>query len=579
MASIGNKYVPSEGNPDANLWIIGEAPGETEEFLGRPFVGNSGEKLDQVLGRAGINRKDVFLTNLCHYKPIANKFETVRGTSQLQEGLDELRLLLQNHKPNVIATLGNWPTYFLTNKTRISKKGIIGIGDWRGSILQYDPTHLGELNRVQKVIPTYHPSFVLRNPAGFVAFDLDIKRIVSDSQFPELNLPQYNIQIDPPNLEEYVERLLQLPYTASDIENVTGTAIVLCIGFSLSDTECVVITLGEAPSLRNRDAVQRILAGNVGKVFHYGMHDTNVLQCAGYTINNYSGDTIVQAHVLAPELPRDLAFLTSLLTRQPFYKDDGKQLFGGDAKSWSLKRAQRKLNDLCVYNGKDVCVTHSIYDTQLADLEKEGRSNYYSYRMELTHALLEIGNNGLYRDPKRTAIFRSSVRYERNKCAIFLCTLAGYKIRNIANKEMCKLLYDTLKLPKRYKTDRGTGKQSLTTDEDALIGLLTYCNGHIEKLKTDSARREWGKKREVIKLVLKIRGLSKLNESYFSVPVYSDGICRTIYKSAATETGRCANVKYVDKSGLNIQTTPRAKLEVPQHIVDDVEKELNGNQV
>lgn len=577
--SIGTTYVPSEGDPSSNLWIIGEAPGQSEEYLHRPFVGDSGEKLEQVLSRHGYNRKDAFLTNLCHYRPTNNIFETALKTSQLQDGLQELQELIHNHKPNVIATLGNWPTHYFTNKTRIVKGKIAGITDYRGSILQYATNYFGELNHVQKVIPTFHPSYILRNPIAFVPFDLDIKRIIGDSHYPELNLPTYDIKIDPPNLEEYVDRILSSNFTAADIENVTGTINILCICFTLSPTEVVVIPLGENPSVRNRDAVSRILASEtVGKCFHYGMHDVTTLRCAGYIVNGYNHDTIIQAHVIQPELPRDLAFLTSVLTRQPFYKDDGKQFFGGDIKGWSRKRNKQ---DLYVYNGKDGCVTHLINDIQIQDLAEDGRLKYYEYRMELQRTLLEIGDNGMYRDPKRTSLLQSSVLDERGRCAIFLRTLAGYKVRNIANKEMCKLLYDELKLPKRYKYDKKTRKQKLTTDEDAIISLLTYCNGHIEKLKTDSAKRDWSKKREILKLILKIRGLSKLDESYFRVPVYSDGIARSVYKGAGPETGRAANVKYIDKSGMNMQTIPRGKLEVSQVHIDDNEREFDedGNRI
>lgn len=577
MSGISSKYVPSEGDPNSNLWIIGEAPGAQEDFHGRPFVGDAGEKLDQVLQQAGSNRSKAFITNLCHHQPPGNKFEALLRSSELQEGLEELKELLRCHKPNVIATLGNWPTYYLTNKTRFVKGQIAGISDWRGSILQYDPTHLGELDHVQKVIPSYHPAYVLRNPIGYVPLSVDFRRIVEDAKFPELNLPEYDIKIDPSNLEDYYDRILSNRFTCSDIENIKNTSIILCICFTLSSNEVIVITLGDNPSPTNRDFVSRIVGNpEIGKCFHYGCHDVTVLRCADYIVEGYEHDTWTQAHSIQPELPRDLAFLASLMTRQPFWKDDGKRLFSGDVKGWSRKR---KLSELCIYNGKDGCVTHTIHDIQMKDLEQYERIPYYEYRMELQRALLEIGDNGMYRDPQRTSLLRSAVLNERGRCIIFLRTLAGYEVRNVANQEMQKLLYDDLKLPKRHKFDKKKGKQVVTTDEDALISLLTYCNGHIEKLKTNSAKRDWLRKRRIVELVLKIRGFNRLDESYFRVPVYSDGIARSIYKGAATETGRGSDVKYIDKSGMNMQTIPRGKMEVGADLIMDNEKEFENGGI
>lgn len=557
---INDVYVPSEGDPSSKLWIIGEAPGAQEEYFKRPFIGDAGEVLETCLGRAGFNRKDAFITNLCHFRPVANKFELLLGSRQLQDGLAEITELLQTHKPNCIATLGNWPTFYLTNKVRKNKKGqITGIAHYRGSVLSYSGEHIGELDRVQKVIPTLHPAFVLRNPSAFVAFDQDIKRIVGDSTFPELRLPEYQIIVDPDNLEEWVDTICAQDFTACDIEAVKGTTIILCVGFSCGPNTAVVIPHGETPKQRHRDAIAQILVAKVPKCFHFGTYDATVLRLNNFEVNSYTDDTIVQAHILAPELPRSLEFLTSVLTRQPYYKGEGRATIPDDTKGWSAKRNK---DDLYIYNGKDVCVTHEIKIIQEQDLKDAGLYDYYNYRMELQHTLLDIGDTGLFRDETRTQLLAASVRDARGRCAIFLRTLAGYKVRNIANKEMCKLLYDNLKLPKRHKTDRRTGKQRLTTDEDALISLLTYCNGHIEKLKRDSSKRDWMVKRAVIELVLKIRGYNKLLESYFDVPMYADGNARSLYKVAGPETGRASNVKYVDGSGLNVQTIPRSKLEV-----------------
>ena len=68
-----NNGVPGEGNPDARILIIGEAPGWHEDKQGKPFVGNSGKFLTELLEKAGLEREDVFITNVVKHRPPGNR--------------------------------------------------------------------------------------------------------------------------------------------------------------------------------------------------------------------------------------------------------------------------------------------------------------------------------------------------------------------------------------------------------------------------------------------------------------------------------------------------------------------------
>ena len=98
------KAVPGEGNPKAEIFFIGEGPGSSEDEVGRPFVGEAGKFLDELLASAKIKREDVFITNIVKCRPPNNRDpldEEVRicTTAYLY---DQIRLI----KPKLIVTLG-----------------------------------------------------------------------------------------------------------------------------------------------------------------------------------------------------------------------------------------------------------------------------------------------------------------------------------------------------------------------------------------------------------------------------------------------------------------------------------------
>ena len=73
LASSATQLVFGSGNPDAQIVIIGEAPGKKEDLLGQPFVGAAGKFLDEMLGTIGFERKDIYITNIVKYRPPNNR--------------------------------------------------------------------------------------------------------------------------------------------------------------------------------------------------------------------------------------------------------------------------------------------------------------------------------------------------------------------------------------------------------------------------------------------------------------------------------------------------------------------------
>jgi uracil-DNA glycosylase family 4 len=146
LAELSDNLVFGEGNPDAQLMIVGEAPGEDEDLSGRPFVGRAGQLLDRILASVDVDREDVYITNIVKFRPPGNRNPRPEEIATSEPVLiEQIRII----RPQIIATLGNVPTqYFLGTREGISKCR----GSWR------------EWNGI-RIFPLYHPAYLLRNPS------------------------------------------------------------------------------------------------------------------------------------------------------------------------------------------------------------------------------------------------------------------------------------------------------------------------------------------------------------------------------------------------------------------------------
>jgi len=138
--------VPGEGDPHAGLVCVGEAPGETEDQLGRPFVGRAGQLLDKILGAIKLSREEVFICNVLKHRPPGNRNPM---PDEVQACSPYLIRQIELIQPRVIVAFGTFAAQTLLN-TRD------GIGKLRGQVHRYYGVPL---------VVTYHPAALLRNPA------------------------------------------------------------------------------------------------------------------------------------------------------------------------------------------------------------------------------------------------------------------------------------------------------------------------------------------------------------------------------------------------------------------------------
>jgi uracil-DNA glycosylase len=137
--------VPGEGSPQAKLVCVGEAPGETEDQTGRPFVGKAGQLLTKILAAIDVKREDAFIVNVLKHRPPGNRNPLPDEVAACSPFLVRQIELL---RPKVILALGTFAAQTLL-ETKLS------IGKLRGTIHRYYGVPL---------IVTYHPAALLRNP-------------------------------------------------------------------------------------------------------------------------------------------------------------------------------------------------------------------------------------------------------------------------------------------------------------------------------------------------------------------------------------------------------------------------------
>ena len=138
--------VPGEGNPNADFMCVGEAPGATEDELGRPFVGQAGQLLDKILAAIKLSRNEVYICNVLKHRPPGNRNPM---PDEVQACSPYLLRQIELIQPRVIVALGTFAAQTLLNTRE-------GIGKLRGKIHRYYGVPL---------VVTYHPAALLRNPS------------------------------------------------------------------------------------------------------------------------------------------------------------------------------------------------------------------------------------------------------------------------------------------------------------------------------------------------------------------------------------------------------------------------------
>lgn len=531
-----HNWINGEGPSTAKLIVVGEAPGKNEDLYGKPFVGQSGQMVNEFLQKAGISRNEVYVTNVCKIRPPNNE---IGRLSEYGKTIADFEPILWNEinaiQPNAILALGDTALKTLTGKTGITK--------YRGSILQ-------SIQGFPKVIPTVHPAALLEH-SGEAVFkwssrlyiQADFKRAVEESNFKDFSsIPQRNLWVcrDVMSFMKFVERNRSASHLALDIE--TYKASPLCIGLSFEPSEAISIPLVDLKdndnmagiSLNELSHIWQILIEvlqneKTKKIGHNFKFDETILRCFNFNIRNFYSDTMLKFHTLYPELPKALEFITSLFTFEPYYKSEYKEY---NPKKDDFSR-------ILLYNAKDAAVTREIDTVLERELEESGLQDYYyNFEMKLHYFYSRLESYGiqLHKPTYETVIqkYKDKLKNEDEQ----LIKLIAQPINLDSSPQICNLLYNELKMPQRTRR-RAKGKSTLSADEKAITSLL------LNAIKNETHK-------EILRGILKHRATQKTLGTYLGVPknekskvhyADKDGRVRTSYLISGTESGRTSTNK------------------------------------
>ena len=579
-----NRQVPGCGPKDASILIIGEAPGSTEvaglplrDIPPSPFIGWSGEFLQEMMARAGIDWNSIRRDNVVQFQPPGNNFgmfyvntgkskAEVNGlpTQELLNWHNDLKERIYEIKPKVIVVAGDHPLFALTSHRSSTK--------WRGSVIPYE---YRDFNCY--IVPIVHPSYArrcynmtsakqkdLRQPWFYISvFDLKKAKRISEEGWHPLERTE---EIFPSYLRvmEYLEELESMPEETlinTDVETLRREHIkcvglthrkdyAMCIPFVSNGLGAPYYSLLQEREIWTK--LDRVFCThrvcNQAIDFDHAMFWRDI---GMEFVDNVYVDTAVLHAVLYPELKHDLGFLVSLYTDMPYFKYLGR-----------IAESKSNLAQLCTYNCYDNQSALEITEKLIAEAKAEGMWEYYlNKRLPLLKWAIRQHQHGLTVDNDRRPVIGKRVWLEEIKPAQTALNEAlfesGYPLQNDKPNKTIQEKLDLLGIdeqvgvdvvnvrsPKQvlelikalgYKTRTVThfdGKES--ANEDALTKLIES-EGSI-----------------VAKTILDLRG----GYSFLGViskPEDEDGKIRTTLKTYVTETTRLSSTKSHYGTGMNLQ--------------------------
>ena len=518
------------GPRNAKLMIVGESPAFNDVKAGAPFMGDSGKELDKILSSAGVRRDQCYLTNCCLEQVRGDKeaffFQGSGPSKAYAEGLRQLYQDIASIRPNVVVTLGNYAMYSLLG----FREGIL---NHRGSILWSDAANV-------KVIPTIHPSALLRGKpddakdaqGGMYKYRnpviWDLARAQEQAAFPELRRRPRDLQVDPVGGERdrAVARLLNASELVVDIESWGGTRLA-CIGFSDGDPEWAV-TLSLGFDRDNLSLFKQLLGSDVPKIGQNLMYDSTMLDQNGIFMRNIAFDTMIAQHILLPDLPKSLPFMSSIYTDMPYYKDEGKV--------WNKPKTPALEHQYYLYNAKDVAVTAEIAHKQMKELKDEGLEQKFQEVMQVFEPLRQATFKGMRCDLTKMWQLIDSTQKKLASAQAELNTVAGWEVNVNSHVQVKKLLYEQFKLGDR---------KNQSSDAPTILNIAAN-TGHRAPYLVVGARKE-----------------QKLLSNYYKAGILSkDARIRFGFNPVGTFGARISSAAPLWGPGLNGQNIPAAAREM-----------------
>lgn len=507
-------HAPAEGPAHAHIAIVGESLGREEEAQHRPFVGAAGKMLNAMLAASGLRREDCYITNLVKVRPPDNDLSKLRDLGlSIQDYIPMLRSELESVRPRITIALGDHASFALTGKRPITK--------WRGSVL---PSTLVD---GLKVIPTLHPAYCMRDYAMVPVAILDLVRARKESRSREHESFQPTLILNP-SLHaalEYIEKCHAEKMCSFDVETIGPR--IRCLGLAATEDTAVCIPIKRGPvnvwSAEDEhtiwQAVRRLFADpSVCKVAQNMQFDLYYLAPHTGFPHGPLFDTMLAHHLLHPELPHDLDFLTSVYTNIGYY-----------GLKYSVMRSMDQ--DVWIYNCHDVLATLQVKRHLEEELRTRKLHRFFTgYTMPLSVCLYEMQQRGVAIDEASRIEMIDDLTDEASYLQMHINHVAGQELNVSSPKQLQEYFYGARGYKQQYHRKRNT----VTVDRTALLKLAS------EGSKAAS-------------LVLDIRTREKLVSTFLDVPLAPDKRLHCEYVITGTVTGRLSSRAPLTGFGTNLQ--------------------------
>jgi uracil-DNA glycosylase family 4 len=518
-------YVPGTGSVEPKLLIVGEAPGKHEDEQSTPFVGPTGGMLNDYLFKAGIKRSDCYITNVIKYRPPMNDIKKLHLIGvDIEQSIKELwELEINKLHPNCILCVGDLALEAVC--------GVSGILNYRGSIL------LAKDGKT-KAVSTIHPAALFSHGAtdsedakGGLSWvwnkviEADVIRAAEESLTAALVLPDRELTIahNSLDLHRFFRQYENLDKAAVDIESIN--CVPVCVGFAFSRHHAISIPLlrqignnkltdmseNELDSCWSMIDEQLRRIRIIGHNFSY---DEYKLGLIGFETPNVYSDTLIKTRVIFPELPdKRLCVVSSLFTREPYYKNDGKE----------FKLGKVKFDNLLTYNARDCAVEYEVDEEMEKDLDALAekfkvplKSYYYDYAMAKHKFYLGMQNVGFRVDLEKQKALRKEYTQMQDVVHERLIAKIGHDINTKSYPQIFDLLYKEMKFKVRKHNP---------TSEDSIVAIL----GNYAKKKEH---------KEILNDLLEERRIRDQKSRYINFHLDYDLTCKSTYNIMATETCR-----------------------------------------
>jgi uracil-DNA glycosylase len=516
------------------LAIILDSPSEDELTSGTPLQGYPGQYAQAAFSGAKIISSALFFGHLRNYsyKPpydYDKKAVFSDETEEFRDSKKQLREDLISFSPNCILLLGPESLYYAGIRHSLR--------DYRGSLFtccDSDSPFFGF-----KCLSSFHPSKFLKEYSLRPIFSFDVKRAATEALTPTLSLPERTMHVEL-SYSQLLSKLSSIPDSSTisvDIEGGIPNPLadkpeyrfpsgITCIGIATSPYEAFIVNHQDFDA-SERCSIIRALAKvlmnpSIGKVLQNGLYDNFCLswlyKCP---ILNVIWDTMLAGWQRFPELKKSLAMLTSVDTRQPYYK------------------FERKIADKLTHHKyccMDACVTYEIYLVQKSSLEKQPEAlSHHLFTQSLLPAILYMELRGIRYNLLAASEALSSVTLEMSLLQSTINSTLKSELNINSPKQMQVALYQKLGFEPHYAKENGRLTSRLTTDVEALLDIYR---------KTSS--------QFILNILLWRQFESQRKQLLISSD--PDGRVRCGYNLVGTDTGRLACKESPTGSGSNLTT-------------------------